>query len=159
MDQAQSSQAIISHPVPFVDESKPARARGTILLVEDEGLVREVTCEILESNGYRVLKARNAAEALTAFRGCHSTVRLLLTDVVLPDRSGRDLARTLRGERPGLKTIFVSGYPQNTLTKNGIEADGMFYLPKPYSSQSLTEKISQVLEAKEVEGRRKGFRG
>jgi len=150
MNQAQSSQAIVSHPIPVVEEAKPVPAHGTILLVEDEALVREVTCEILETSGYRVLKARSAAEATSAFRRYKSIVKLLLTDVVLPDRSGPDLARSLRVTRPGLKTIFISGYPENAVTRNGIEEEGMFYLPKPYSLQSLTRKVRQVLEQRET---------
>jgi len=85
------------------------QARGTILLVEDENLVREVTCEVLESEGYRVLKARDAAEAMEAFRQYKKIVRLLLTDVVLPGQNGCDLAQEMRAIRPSLRTIFISG--------------------------------------------------
>jgi CheY-like chemotaxis protein len=87
------------------------RGHGTILLVEDESFLREVTCEILESAGYRVLKARTAAEAISAFDEYKTIVRLLLTDVVLPGQNGRDLATDLRSISPKLKIIFTSGYP------------------------------------------------
>jgi CheY-like chemotaxis protein len=86
------------------------RGHGTILLVEDESFLREVTCEILESAGYRVLKARTAAEAISAFDEYKTIVRLLLTDVVLPGQNGRDLATDLRSVSPKLKIIFTSGY-------------------------------------------------
>jgi CheY-like chemotaxis protein len=87
------------------------RGHGTILLVEDESFLREVTCEILESAGYRVLKARTAAEAISAFDEYKTIVRLLLTDVVLPGQNGCDLATDLRSISPKLKIIFTSGYP------------------------------------------------
>ncbi len=122
------------------------RGRGTILLVEDESFLREVTCEILESAGYRVLKARTAAEAISAFDEYKTIVRLLLTDVVLPGQNGRDLATDLRSVSPKLKIIFTSGYPENVVTRQGLQEDGMFYLPKPFSAQSLTRKVQQVLE-------------
>ena len=87
------------------------RGHGTILLVEDESFLREVTCEILESAGYRVLKARTAPEAISAFDEYKTIVRLLLTDVVLPGQNGCDLATDLRSISPKLKIIFTSGYP------------------------------------------------
>jgi len=77
-------------------EYRPNSGRGTILLVEDESFLREVTCEILESAGYRVLKTDTAAEAISAFDEYKTIVRLLLTDVVLPGQNGRDLATDLR---------------------------------------------------------------
>ena len=127
---------------PFPDETG---FRETILVVEDEAFVREVVCEILADAGYRVLKARNAAEAAAAFRRCHRAVRLLLTDVVLPDQNGRDLAKALRTIGPGLKTLFMSGYPENAVTRQGQLEEGMFYLSKPFSAQSLMRKVKQVL--------------
>jgi two-component system cell cycle sensor histidine kinase/response regulator CckA len=122
------------------------RGHGTILLVEDETLLREVTCEILESAGYRVIKTSNAAEALSAFGEYKAIVRLLLTDVVLPGQNGRDLANDLRAVCPKLRILFMSGYPENVVTRNGIQEDGMFYLTKPFSLQSITLKVTQVLE-------------
>jgi CheY-like chemotaxis protein len=137
-------------PVSAMTEVDSPRGHATILLVEDESFLREVACEILESAGYRVLKARNATEAITAFHQYKAIVKLLLTDVVLPGQNGRDLAHQLRLVRPDLKTIFISGYPENVVTRSGLSEDGMFYLPKPFSLQSLTRKVSQVL-AQDVE--------
>jgi CheY-like chemotaxis protein len=92
----------------IVGNTELHRGRGTILLVEDESFHREVTCEILESAGYRVLKAGTAAEAISAFDEYKTIVRLLLTDVVLPGRNGRDLATDLRCVCPKLRIIFIS---------------------------------------------------
>ena len=120
-------------------------AGETILLVEDEAFVREITREILESAGYRVLKARNAAEADTRFRGHRKIVKLLLTDVVLPGQNGRDLANDLKAMNSALRVIFISGYPLNTAMQKRLVEDGMFYLPKPFSAESLLRKVRQVL--------------
>ena len=109
MNHAQTSTEVISESASIIAETDPPTGRGTVLLVEDESFLREVTCEILESAGYRVLKTRNAKEAISAFKEYKSIVRLLLTDVVLPGDNGRDLANELRGVCPKLKIIFISG--------------------------------------------------
>ena len=136
----------VAHPRPTLVDliaqlDLPPR---TILLVEDEAFVREVTYQILCSAGYRVLKARNAIDALLAFRQ-HGAVHLLLTDVVLPDRNGCDLASEITNSCPGVKTIFISGYPENSVTRKGLGA-GCFYLPKPFSAVLLLRKIREVLD-------------
>ena len=117
----------------------------TILLVEDEAFVRSVTCEILSSAGYRVLPACNAAEALQSFCSHSDEVHLLLTDVVLPDRNGCDLALELVTLSRGIRAVFVSGYPENAVTRTGLRQPGWFYLPKPFSAASLLQKIKEVL--------------
>lgn len=133
----------------FIDSAPTVPASGgllrTVLLVEDETFVREVACEVLSRAGYRVLKAGNATEALQVFREHAGAVQLLLTDVVLPDRNGCDLAlelSTLCGE---VKSIFVSGYPENLITRRGLRQPGWFYLPKPFSVSSLMQKINEAL--------------
>ena len=137
---------MVPEPLSVMSCTELPQARGTILLVEDEALVRELTGDILESAGYRVLRARNAAEALCVFRQYQKIVRLLLTDVVLPGQNGRDLAKDLRAIRPNLRTIFISGFPENAVTRHGLPEGSMFYLPKPFSLESLTQKVRQVLE-------------
>ena len=131
----------------FIDSAPAVPTSGgrTVLLVEDETFVREVACEVLSRAGYRVLKAGNATEALQVFREHAGAVQLLLTDVVLPDRNGCDLAlelSTLCGE---VKSIFVSGYPENLITRRGLRQPGWFYLPKPFSVSSLMQKINEAL--------------
>ncbi len=117
----------------------------TILVVEDEGFVREVACEILGSAGYGVLPAQNAAEAVTAFRRSPGEVQLLLTDLVLPDRDGCDLAQELATLSVGIRAIFISGYPENCVTRKGLQLPGWSYLPKPFSAASLLQRIHDVL--------------
>ncbi len=109
MNHTQSATEMVPDPLSVMSGKDLPQALGTILLVEDETFVREVTGDILEAAGYGVLKARNAAEAQCAFRQYQKIVRLLLTDVVLPGQNGRDLASELRAIYPNLKTIFISG--------------------------------------------------
>jgi two-component system, cell cycle sensor histidine kinase and response regulator CckA len=120
--------------------------KQVILLVEDEPLVRKVTCEVLQSAGYRVLKAKNSAEAVRTFLQHGEEVNLLLTDVIMPGRNGHELARELRAICPSLKIVFTSGFPENTVTSHGLHEAGLFYLPKPYAVQSLIAKVRHALE-------------
>lgn len=115
----------------------------TILFVEDEVFVREVTCEVLRSAGYRVLTAKNAAEARGIYERSGSEVGLLLTDVVLPGETGRVLAERLRRENPELKVLFVTGYAEHM----GLsEATHEEYLAKPFSTSVLLQRIRQILD-------------
>jgi DNA-binding NtrC family response regulator len=122
---------------------------STILLVEDEAFVRQVTCEVLRSAGYRVLPARNAMEAAQAFHAYPEKVQLLLTDVVLPDRNGCDLVRELSTLSRDIRTILVSGYPENSVTRREVQQAEWTYLPKPFSAAVPLQKVKEVL-SKEV---------
>ncbi len=124
-------------------------ARNTILVVEDEAFVREAACDILESEGYRVLRACNAAEAQAAFHRQQGGVQLLLSDVVLPGQNGPALAKDLRLACPTLKAIFISGYPENTVTRYRLGDGQMSYLPKPFSAESLLDNVRQALQSEE----------
>jgi CheY-like chemotaxis protein len=122
------------------------RGTETILLVEDEGFVREVTKEVLQSAGYRVLMASNATEAL-AHGECLRQVDLLLTDIVLPGKDGRALAGVLRSLQPNLAVLFVSGYPLR-LAEIAAAEPAEAWLPKPFSVAALLQKVRQVLSGK-----------
>ena len=119
----------------------------TILVVEDEAFVREVVGEVLCSAGYRVLKAQNAAEALFVFHRYREKVELLLTDVVLPDRNGCDLASEFALLCHGIPTVFISGYPENAVVRKGFRRREWFYLPKPFSGAALVQKVTEALRA------------
>ena len=101
---------------------------------------------MLCSAGYRVLPAQNAADAVKAFRDHPEEVQLLLTDVVLPDRSGCDLALELVNAGAGVKAIFISGYPENSISRQGLQNPGWSYLPKPFSAAALLQKIKEVVK-------------
>ena len=115
----------------------------TILLVEDEAFVREVTCEVLRAVGYRVLTAKNAAEAVWVYDAYRREVKLLLTDVVLPGETGRALAVRLQGANPGLKVLLVTGYVSEMRLREG-EAEEC--LAKPFSTEVLLRKVRQLLD-------------
>jgi DNA-binding NtrC family response regulator len=140
-----------THPIPETNHLFPASrvaqqfaVHETILVVEDEAFVREITCEILESAGYHVLKARNATEARAVFHNHRKTVQLLLTDVTLPGGNGRDLAHEFKTVNPALRVICVSGYPENIIAQNSAPKDGCFYLAKPFSAESLLHMLWQI---------------
>ena len=118
--------------------------KRVILLVEDDPQVRKVTCEVLQSAGYRVLKAKSSAEAARMFLQHEEEIDLLLTDEVLPGRSGHELAHDLRASGADIQIIFTSGYPASSVQGDSQEA-GTFYLPKPYAAQSLIAKVRQAL--------------
>lgn len=136
----------ITEPDSPIEELEPPAGCLTILLVEDEEFVRQVTSEVLQSAGYHVLQAREAIEATVAFRQHRHDVRLLITDVVMPGQNGRDLARELRSVCPQLKTLFISGYPENVVPRDASEERTVFYLPKPFSAVSLVQSVKAILE-------------
>jgi len=117
-----------------------------VLFVEDEGFLREMASGVMESAGHRVLKARDAAEAMGLFRRYRKIIDVLLTDVVLPGKDGRELAREVRAVDPELKVIFISGYAENVITRQQPRDGGTQYLPKPFSADSLLAKIEGVFE-------------
>jgi len=116
----------------------------TILLVEDEAFVREVTGEVLRSAGYRVLMAKNAAEGARLFDMHRAEIELLVTDVVLPGESGRALSRRLRDANPELKTLLVTGYAEQL---GLLEAEPEEFLAKPFSTEVLLRRVRQLLIA------------
>jgi len=127
----------------------PALLRGseTILLVEDQEQVRVVAYDILKRYGYRVLVAQNAGEALLLSEKHAGTIDLLLTDVVMPQMSGSQLATRLALTRPTMKVLFMSGYTDDSVVRHGVLASGMAFLQKPFTPESLTRKLREVLQS------------
>ncbi|HEY3971857.1 MAG TPA: response regulator [Candidatus Sulfotelmatobacter sp.] len=121
--------------------------RETILLVEDEAFVREVTCEILRSAGYRVLTAKNAAEAACVYQARRDQVELLLTDMILPSESGLALSERLRKDDPELKVLLVTGYTEQIARLAQMQEE---CLAKPFSSDVLLRRVRQALDRREV---------
>lgn len=126
-----------------------ARPRGseTILLVEDDDLVREVTARILGSLGYRVVPAPGGEEALAWLRAATEPVHLLLTDVVLPKMGGRVIAEQACALRPGLRVLFASGYTDDIILHHQLTERGTAIIHKPFTPDQLAEKVRQVLDA------------
>jgi two-component system cell cycle sensor histidine kinase/response regulator CckA len=117
----------------------------TILLVEDEAGVRELAREFLERGGYTVLEAPSGAEALCIVREFTRPIHLLVTDVIMPELSGHDLARRVSELRPGIKVLFMSGYTDDAIAQHGVLEQGTFLLQKPFDLHSLRLKVREVL--------------
>ena len=135
-------------PAPPAPASAPAEAGvRTVLLVEDEASILAVTAQMLSSLGYVVRAAHTPADAIRVAKEHSGPIQLLLTDVVMPGLNGRDLARTLAGLRPGLRTLFMSGYNADVIARNGI-LDAQFpFIRKPFTRDELAAKVREVLEA------------
>ncbi|MGC4087658.1 MAG: response regulator [Polyangiaceae bacterium] len=133
---------------PAVEEApQPVTLDGdeTILLVEDQDEVREVAMQVLRRRGYRVIEARNAGEALLVCERASAPIHLLLTDVVMPQMGGRELAERLQKERPEMRVLFMSGYTENTIVYRGILEKGIHYLQKPFTPDLLARRVREVL--------------
>jgi len=118
----------------------------TILLVEDEELVRNLNREILESYGYKVIEARNGVEALKICSEGEIIIDLLMTDVVMPEMGGSELASKLAVSRPDLKVLFTSGYTDDAVIRHGVKDEGTNFLQKPFSLDTLLNKVREVLD-------------
>jgi two-component system cell cycle sensor histidine kinase/response regulator CckA len=123
------------------------RGTGTVLVVEDEERIRTLACAALESAGYRVLRADGSRSALFLSESLRDRIDILVTDVVLPEIGGRELAGHLRAKRPDLKVLFVSGYTDDVLLRKGIRRAEAHFLPKPFTAAALTRKVRDVLSA------------
>ena len=123
------------------------RALGseTVLLCEDDHAVRDLTSLILASAGYRVIAARDGREALSKAAEHVGPIDLLITDVIMTDMNGRQLSDALGALRPGLPTLFVSGYPSDVIAHHGVLDEGVEFLEKPFSRIRLLEHVGRIL--------------
>ena len=128
---------------------EPADLSGTetILLVEDEDQIRAVATVILRELGYQVIEARNGGEALLHCENHVGTIHLLLTDVVMPQMSGPELAKRLARTRPEMKVVCMSGYTDDALVRHGAAESGMAYLQKPITPAKLARKVRAILDS------------
>ena len=134
-----------SAPAPA--KSGPGRGTETILVVEDDPAVLTLSRRALEAQGYLVLAAADAADALRLVERHGGTIQLLLTDVVMPGMSGRDLADQLAARRPGIRVLYMSGYPGDAVVQHGDLPAGSAFLQKPFSPDVLARKVRDVLDA------------
>jgi PAS domain S-box-containing protein len=125
---------------------EPAGGHETVLLVEDEEGVRRAVHSTLERRGYHVLVAASGPEALEIARSHHGPIDLLISDVVMPQMNGRELAKRLVAERPQMAVIFISGYPGDTLQSKGALAAEAVFLPKPFTPLALSTKVREILD-------------
>jgi two-component system cell cycle sensor histidine kinase/response regulator CckA len=136
----------VAAPAAVQPEVASPDGTETVLLAEDDEKVREVISDALRSFGYTVLEARDGPEALELARR-HETVDLLVTDVVMPGMSGRELGERLTAERPGIRILFTSGYPADAVLRRGIAHAEVAYIEKPYVPDDLARKVREVLDA------------
>ena len=125
----------------------PIKGAETILLVEDAARVREVVREILEMNGYRILEAQHGAEALEISGRHDGPIHLMVTDVVMPQMSGRELAQRLAPLRPEMRVLYMSGYTDDAIVRHGVLEAGTAFLSKPFTPDALAAKVRSLLDA------------
>ena len=126
--------------------TKPlSQGKETILIVDDKTSIRRLIVETLKPLGYNCLQAASGKEAINVLHEYEGEVNLLLTDVVMPYMNGRELAETIRKERPDIKIIFMSGYTENIIAHHGVLEQGINYISKPITPVALTQKIKTVL--------------
>ncbi|MBM2811788.1 MAG: multi-sensor hybrid histidine kinase [Chloroflexi bacterium] len=139
----------VDEAAPTPGPSDPAGIRNgweTILLVEDEEGVRLLVSEVLRANGYTVLEAPNGAEGQRICERYGGPIHLLLTDVVMPEMSGRELAEVIGRLRPELRVIYMSGYTSDTVIRHGVLEQGLRYLEKPFTPEELTRMVRQTVD-------------
>lgn len=119
----------------------------TILLAEDEDVVRKFARKVLESYGYQVLEAANGGSALLICERHQEPINLLITDVVMPEMSGSELAERLIQLRPEMKVIYMSGYTDNAVFHHGVLHEGANFIQKPFTPYALAQKVRKILEA------------
>jgi hypothetical protein len=129
--------------------AKAPKGSEVILMVEDEDAVRKLARTILEASGYVVLEARDGREGLALCEDRQGPIDLLVTDVMMPELSGRELAESAIKLRPGMKVMFMSGHTEDVIVKEGVEK-GTAFLQKPFSPVELARKVREALDSEAV---------
>jgi PAS domain S-box-containing protein len=136
----------IEEPAVVTPEAEANPGSETVLLVEDEQSVRKLAYSILQSNGYTVLTAGNAEEAVVQARRHSGAIKVLLTDIVMPGSNGQELAAQLSTQRPDLRVIFMSGYSEHAILERILAEPGAAFLQKPFTPVQLLRTIREVLD-------------
>jgi CheY-like chemotaxis protein len=118
----------------------------TLLLIEDETLVRELTHEILTGQGYRVLDAGSCEEAIRVFEAHPGPIQLVVTDVIMPGMNGREVYERMAQLRPDLKVLYMSGYTQSAIVHRGVLEPGTAFVQKPFTIPGFLERVREVLD-------------
>jgi CheY-like chemotaxis protein len=133
------------HSVEFVPATV-SPGRETILVVEDQPEVRDFACGVLRTLGYRVLDAGGGAEAIRVAEAATEPIHLLLTDVIMPGMTGRDVAERLQSRDPRMKVLYMSGYSNDVVLDRGVLQAGVGYMAKPFSPDELADKVRRALD-------------
>ena len=132
-------------PAPDI-EDKALRGNETILLVEDEDMVRELAVRILEEKGYKVLESSRGEKALEISKKHNKPIDLMITDIVMPGMGGKKLVQKIKQDRPRLKVLYISGYTDEIISQHGVLEEGTQFLQKPFLPQSFLTKIRELLD-------------
>jgi len=138
----------LPEPLPGVLAEAVSRGHETILLVEDDPAILDVTTLILQKQGYSVLAASTPGKAISLAAEHLDEIHLLMTDVIMPEMNGRELARNLSSNYPQLKCLFMSGYTADVIAPHGVLEEGVYFIQKPFSLQLLAAKVREVLDSK-----------
>jgi PAS domain S-box-containing protein len=130
------------------EETLPTFGTGTVLLVEDDDMVRAITTEMLEATGYTVLSAGSPAEALSFFEKGDVTIDLVITDVVMPGMTGKEMGKKIEAIRPGVRVLFMSGYTTNVIAHRGVLDEGVHFIQKPFSTSDLSRKVREAMSGR-----------
>jgi CheY-like chemotaxis protein len=136
-----------SRTVAKVDALPAPRGQETILVVEDETSILEIVTEMLAGQGYSVLSASTPGEAISVAREHGGEIHLLMTDVVMPEMNGRDLAKNLLSLYPRIKRLFMSGYTSDVIAHHGVLDEGVHFIQKPFSLPIMASKVREVLDS------------
>ena len=132
------------------DAPEPARGGETVLVVEDESLVRSVARRVLTNNGYCVLEAENGVEALRVCAERLPSIDLVVTDLAMPEMGGRELAAELHARRPALRILFMSGYTEDAALRRNVLEPGEAFIAKPFTPEAFARKVREVLDGQAV---------
>jgi signal transduction histidine kinase/ActR/RegA family two-component response regulator len=132
-------------PESGIDHNQLSEGNETVLLVEDEEMVREMAKEILEESGYQVLEARHGHEALLIAEQYRGHIHLMLSDVVMPQMSGRELAEQFAPLRKEMKVLYMSGYTDDAIVHHGVLDEGTAFIEKPFTPNTLARKVRETL--------------
>ena len=132
-------------PKTVVPTQPPQRRTETVLVVEDEEIVRELVCHVLSDHGYDVMCAPNGMEAMRMSAECKGRIALLITDVVMPQMGGLELSRRLTALRSDLKVLYVSGYSEDDINEQGVLSPDVEFLEKPFTPHAISAKVREIL--------------
>ncbi len=124
-----------------------ARGHGTILLVEDEPAILKVTSKMLESFGFQVLAVQTPSDAIRVAKEHAGEIRLLISDVVMPEMNGLDLAKNLASLYPEIRHLFMSGYIGDVIAHHHVLDEGVNFIQKPFSMEALSAKVREALDS------------
>ncbi len=128
------------------EDKKSLKGSETILIVEDEEMVRDLIFESLKIFGYDLIEAENGKKALQVCKkDSEKPIQLLITDVIMPDMGGSELSKKLKKLKPKMKILFISAYTDNTIVQHGILEKGVAFLQKPFSPLALARKVREIL--------------